>query len=106
MSHRILVIAADAHAFVRMRRFFEVQGHDVDFTTEPPLAEALLSCKPYSLLIADPELAREPGAGAMDIVAFAHRQSAATRVVLIACGEEPVSTVALERLERRFLEAS
>jgi DNA-binding response OmpR family regulator len=124
MSHRILVIAAEAQAFARVRRFFETQGHDVDFTTEPPLAEALLSCKHYSLLIADPELAREPGAEALDIVSFAQRQSAATRVVLIARSEaragewldlprmadalieEPVSIFALERIEKRFLEAS
>ena len=96
MSHRILVMAADDDGLAGLRRFFESRGHDVDFTTEPPLAEALLSCVHYSLFIADPELAREPGTDASDIVSFAHRQSAATRVV----------TIALRRLEERLSEAS
>ena len=84
MSHRILVMAAEDDALARLCRFLESQGHDVDFTMEAPLAEALLSCVHYSLFIADPELCRERGTDVSDIVSFARRQSALTRVVLIA----------------------
>jgi hypothetical protein len=103
MSHRILVVAAEDLAIAGVRHFFEEQGHDVDFTSEPPLAEALLSCIYYSLLIADADFVGEPGIDASDIATFAHRQSAATRVVLIT---RPLSTCALEQLEERLLEAS
>jgi CheY-like chemotaxis protein len=102
MSHRILVVAAEDLAIARVRHFLEGQGHDVDFTCEPPLAEALLASVHYSLLIADAEFVGAPGTQS-DIASFAHRQSSATRVVLIT---RPVSTFALQQLEERLLEAS
>jgi len=125
MSHRILVLAAEEDGLAGLRRFFESQGHDVDFTTEPPLAEALLSCVHYSLFIADPELGKEQGADVSDIVSFARRQSAVTRVVTLArsgsscsrrlaeaalyeeeSNSEPVSSFAWQELEERLSEAS
>jgi hypothetical protein len=122
MSHRILMMAADEETFGPVRRFLVQRGHDVDFTTEPPMAEALLTCVPYSVLIADLELSSDGDEERSDIASFAHRQCSATRVVIMvrsgadapAPGErgradalmaEPTSFLALRGLEH-LLEAS
>lgn len=83
MSNPVLVMAADDATFALVRRVFGLQFHEVDFTAELPMAEALLRCVPYPLFIADLALTDEPAGQPSSIATFARRQSSATRIVLI-----------------------
>jgi DNA-binding response OmpR family regulator len=121
MAHRILMISSDAREVSPIEQFFTRRGYVVDFTSELLVAEALLCCTHYSLVVLD--FGDAPETERLELVAFAHEQSAVTRVALVvdarraheswlprfsdidALLHEPVGVRALQALEDRFLGA-
>jgi DNA-binding NtrC family response regulator len=120
MPHRILMMS-DEQAVAPIEQFFTRRGHRVDSTSELAVAEALLCCTEYSLVFLDMRAAHAFEDERLDLVSFAHAQSAVTRVVLVidsvrvhearlpeSCGfdallQEPVAPSALFAIETLFL---
>jgi DNA-binding NtrC family response regulator len=94
----ILVVDDEQSILFAMEQYFGAHGCTVDCAQELEEAQALLSNRPYALLLADLRLSGIHSAEGLDLVAFTRERSPETRVVVLTA----YGTPEIEREARRL----
>ncbi len=89
MNPRILIVDDEESILFGMRDYFTTAGYEVDCARESEEAQALLTTKPYSLVIADLRLTGSHRNDGLDIVALVKHQYPATRIIVLTAYGSP-----------------
>ncbi len=87
--HRVLVVDDDRLILDAARDFLSVYEFEVDTASEREEAEALLTTKPYSLLIADLRLTGVHGREGLELVRVARERCPLARIIVITAFSTP-----------------
>lgn len=87
MAPSLLLIDDDEDLLTGLTHFFSAQGWDVEWVREKEEAEALLSHKRYSAVVADMHLSALRSTDGLDIISLARSRSPSTRVVVLTANE-------------------
>ena len=89
VTGRLLVVDDEAAIRFALSEYFRESGWIVDAASEKEEAEALLSCTPYAVVIADLRLTGIYGVEGLDIVQWSRHLRPETRIVLLTGNGTP-----------------
>ena len=82
-KRRVLVVDDEPVVLDAIRAYLTAHGFAVDTASEREEAEALLTVKDYSILIADLRLTGAHGREGLELVSVARRQSPLARIIVV-----------------------
>lgn len=86
---RLLVVDDEPPIVFAISEYFESLGFAVDFTGELEEAQALISCRHYSVVLTDLHLRKVTGLEGLELVTFTRLQSPSTIVILLTAYGSP-----------------